>query len=164
MSRSKRIIGVILLAFTISVGWGCAKKPASNGEATATQTPYYAFQGIRAGVDWGTARSVLGDPENEIQEDATSTTYTYPHFMVMTAKQGSREIVSVIRLRNSYIETANGSIVGDSKETIIKNEGKDFVTDSIGNLIYIKEDTTLRFVLDMDGVVTAIEYGGISEE
>ena len=164
MGRSKRIISSILLFFTISICWGCTEKPTPTDEPTATPIPYYEFQGIRAGAKWTEALAIFGEPENQIQEDVLLTTYTYPHYMVMTAKQGGEEYVTAIRLRSSAVETARGTVVGDSKETVIQQEGNDFIIDGSGNLLYVKEETTLCFMLDEDGTVYAIEYGSISEE
>lgn len=115
-------------------------------------------------MEWAEALAVFGQYETCIQEDSTVTIYTYPHFMVLTAQEENQEIVTGIRFRSSDVETARGSVIGDSKETIIKKEGKDYVTDGYSFLSYRKEKTVLDFMLDEDGSVYAIEYGRVVEE
>ncbi len=115
-------------------------------------------------MEWAEALAVFGQYETCIQEDSTVTIYTYPHFMVLTAQEENQEIVTGIRFRSSDVETARGSVIGDSKETIIKKEGKDYVTDGYSFLSYRKEKTVLSFMLDEDGSVYAIEYGRVVEE
>lgn len=160
MRRKKKLIGVMCLFLTFSLCWGCTSKSAQE-EPTSTSLPYYEFQGVRAGANWTDAKLVFGEPENQIQEDSSLTTYTYPHIMVITAKLNGQESVKAIRLRSNAVATAQGSMIGDLKETIIKNEGTVYTTDREGGMVYVKETTTLCFMLDEDGMVIAIEYGMI---
>ena len=165
MYGKKKILCVILLIFTVCVCVACTETPAvTDPSATETANPYYTFKGVKAGDSWNEALAVFGSYENCIQEDDIYTTYTYPHFMVTTVKQGNQEDVMSIRLRSSAVETEDGSAIGDSKETVIKCEGKTYTLDSYGGLVYVKEHTTLTFTLDEDGTVYAITYGSIDKE
>ena len=162
MDRKRWLTSIVLLLCTLVLCCGCTETTPGEPDPTATPIPHYEFQGIRAGMRWADAQAVFGAPENTIREDGGQTTYTYPHFMVMTVTQGGQESVSVIRLRSDAMKTARGAVIGDTKEDVIKKEGKDYITDSQGRLVYTKQETILRFLLDVDGMVYAIEYTLIS--
>ncbi len=162
MGRGKRVIGIILLVCTLCFLWGCKETP---GQPKPAENPYYEFQGVRVGDDFSDAQAVFGAYESRIREDAVLTTYMYSHFMVVTATQQNKEIITLIVLRSNAFATEEGVAIGDTRETVIEKQGEDFIDDTIqGQMIYVKKDTVLTFLVDEDGVVLSITYSQIAEE
>lgn len=161
MGKGRKVICTILLACTLCCLWSCKE---TSGEPKPTENPYYAFQGVQVGTDFSQAQAVFGAYENRIQED-TQTTYLYAHYIVTTGTQGDREIVTSIVLRSNAVATEKEVAIGDTREKVIAAYGEDFIDDTVqGQMIYVKQDTVLTFLVDEEGVVLSITYSQISEE
>ena len=162
MGKGKKVICTILLVCTLCGLWGCKER---TGEPKPAENPYYAFQGVRVGTAFSEAQAVFGAYENRIQEDATLTTYMYPHFMVVTAAPKNEEIITTIVLRSNAFATEEEVAIGDTRETVIEKQGENFVEDTVqGQMTYVKKDTALTFLVDAEGIVLSITYSQIAEE
>lgn len=162
MGKGKMVICVTLLVCTLCFLGACNQNPATP---TPEEKTHYEFQGIRVGDLFSDARETLGMYENRIQEDAALTTYMYSHFFVVTTQTGDQEVIISIVLRSNAVTTEEEVAIGDTREKVIEAYGEDFVDDTVqGQMIYVKKDTVLTFLVDEEGVVLSITYSQISEE
>lgn len=162
MGKGKMVICTILLVCTLCFFGGCKqRKPAVT---PPDEKPYFEFQGVRVGTEFSIGEEAFGTYENRIPE-GDQTTYTYPHFMVITGMVQNKEVITSIILRSNAVTTEEEVAIGDTRETVLSAYGMEFIEDPLhGNLIYTKKDTVLTFLIDADGYVLTITYSQIAEE
>ncbi len=155
-------IFVVMILFSLC---GCQNHPHIPMATTGpNEKERYEFQGVGLNTDFAQALKKLGDYETKISAGDGGTIYHFDHYMMTTVAQDGQERIQTIILRSSAVETEEGTVIGDSKETVIQNQGQDYLSAAADTLTYIKKDTVLSFLLDEDGAVLSIQYGLVQPE
>ena len=82
--------------------------------------------------------------------------YSYSGFKIQTYPDNSKDYVDTVTITNDSVSTPEGITIGSSRDDVIKAYG-DGYTEKSNGIVYIKDKTTLSFVI-RDGLVTSIIY------
>jgi len=139
-----------------------AEKTTEGSEAEAE---WYFQKGevkIHIGDEATALISALGNYSDRFEEkscafEGMDVTYTYPSFMIITAKKNgeSEETVSQIVLRDDTVETPEGVYIGSSVASVEK--AYNTTVGDAKNVRLNKGNSDLLFIFD-EGVVGSIQY------
>ena len=87
--------------------------------------------------------------------------YTYPGFKLRTYPENEVDYVLNVCFTDDSVATPEGIMLGSSRNDVINAYGTSFAEQN-GNVVYVKENTELRFRFDGDSV-SAIEYWAIEK-
>lgn len=87
--------------------------------------------------------------------------YTYPGFKLRTYPENEVDYVLNVCFTDDSVATPEGIMLGSSRNDVINAYGTSF-TEQNRNVVYVKENTELRFRFDGDSV-SAIEYWAIEK-
>lgn len=152
---------LLLLALAIMVA-GIILVSCSNGG----KVDKYIFKSgsveIVPGEDSSATLDALGK-ENAYDEvdigcgnNEVGKVYSYSGFKIQTYPDNSKDYVDTVTITNDSVSTPEGISIGSSREDVIRAYGDEYTEKSNG-IIYIKDKTTLSFVI-RDGAVTSIIY------
>ncbi len=152
---------LLLLVFAIMVA-GIILVSCSNGG----KADKYVFKSgsveIVPGEDSASILNSLGK-ENSYDEvdigcgnNEVGKVYSYSGFKIQTYPDNSKDYVDTVTITNDSVSTPEGISIGSSRDDVIKAYG-DGYTEKSNGIIYIKDKTTLSFVI-RDGAVTSIIY------
>ena len=82
--------------------------------------------------------------------------YSYSGFKIQTYPDNSKDYIDTVTITNDSVSTPEGISIGSSRDDVIKAYG-DGYTEKSNGIVYIKDKTTLSFVI-RDGAVTSIIY------
>lgn len=180
----KRLIGILLAAGMIFMtGCGDSEKvidgevsdaPEGASQSGGTQQGgvqavskgyVFKYNGVSISVD-GDMSAVLegiGEPKEGNYYEAPSCAfegldkiYTYDSFVVETYPQDGKDYVSIIRLTDDAVSTAENIFIGSSLTDVTNAYGTDY-TEQGSMLVYQKDGMKLCILVEGDAV-TSIQY------
>ena len=147
----------------------CAEKPeepTEDDKTPAAETSIFAISYkntvLELGKDASGVLKKLGDPSSEPKHVAScgenmgeQWQYTYPSIVVFTLKNGDKETIDAVALRDDIAETSKGITVGSTEAEMIEAYGEP--TRQGNKCLYQKDSYTLEIRLDDAGVIAALE-------
>ncbi len=173
----KKIISVFLLislsaAMLVSCNGGGADITLPPEETTVpvTESNAYSFvynnTAVTPHAKMSELMNGLGDPTSYEESPSClyqglDKDYTYPGFKLRTYPENEVDYVLNVCFTDDSVATPEGIMLGSSRNDVINAYGSSF-TEQNGNVVYVKENTELRFRFDGDSV-SAIEYWAIEQ-
>ncbi len=152
---------LLLLAIAIMAA-GIMLVSCSNGG----KVEKYIFKSgsveIIPGEDSSAALSALGKESSYDEVDIgcgnneVGKVYSYSGFKIQTYPDNSKDYIDTVTITNDSVSTPEGITIGSSRDDVIKAYG-DGYTEKSNGIVYVKDKTTLSFVI-RDGAVTSIIY------
>lgn len=145
-----------------------ASGQADSGNEGQTQTQgqkgyLFTYKGVTIGMDEDAAAIVaaLGEPQSYFEAascafEGLDKIYTYSGFELDTYPTDGADYVSAVIFKDDSVSTAEGVVIGDTKEKVEQTYGVPAsTTDSLS--VYEKDGMELRFIFSGTDVVS-IEY------
>ncbi len=159
---------VILLITTLLCAVACEEKPTEpsedDGSTKVTNsifTVQYNGATIELGKDASSVLKKLGEPTSKQfvascgESAGDQWQYTYASIVLFTLKNGDKEIVDAVVLRDDIAKTNKNITVGSTEAEMIAAYGEP--TRQGQKCRYTEESHTLEFQLDDAGCVKAVE-------
>lgn len=110
--------------------------------------------------------TALGTPANtqkalSCHYDGEDTIYTYAGFVLYTYAHDESEILYLIEIKDSSIETSEGISIGSSYDDVIAAYGTPDDESVLFAKFIVSDTTAIRFEFDESRNVTGIEYSEI---
>ena len=163
------LLALILIFSMLLCFAACEEKPeepSSDDDAPATEasifTVSYKNTNLELGKDAGAILKKLGEPSSEPKHVAScgedmgeQWQYTYPSIVLFTVKNGEKETIDAVALRDDLAKTGKGITIGSTEAEMTAAYGTP--TKQGNKCRYQKNSYTLEFQLDDAGIVTAVE-------
>jgi len=145
-------------------------KQETNGNETVqsnkgSELKGYVFEynGVKIGMDMEAAPivSALGEPASYFEAascafEGLDKTYGYGSFELDTYELDGKDYIAGIFFCDDLIETPEGVCLFETKADLITAYGEGY-SEEFGMLVYEKEGTKIKFILDGDEIIS-IEY------
>ena len=171
MKKMKAILLVAVMVMGLALT-GCGGGDSDGGsESSGGSKGGYTFTSgstkIEMGSDASKVVEELGDPKDYFESESCAfegldKVYTYPGFKLNTYPDGDKDYVLSVVFMDDTVETEEGISIGSTKDDVTGAYG-DPAKESATELTYEKGDTTMKFGLDGDKVVT-VEIAAVVEE
>lgn len=136
---------------------------ASKDKATEAKGYVFEYNGVKVGMDMeaGPIIDALGKDYTYFEApscafEGLDKTYGYGSFEIDTYEQDGKDYISGVFFCDDLIETPEGVALFETKADMIAAYGEGY-KEEYGMLVYEKEETKLKFILDGDEI-TSIEY------
>lgn len=148
-----------------------AESKDNQEEIKKTQPKGFVFeyQGVRIGMDMEAAPIIaaLGEPASYFEApscafEGLDKTYSYGSFEIDTYEQNGKDFISCVFFCDDLIETPEGVALFETKADMTAAYGDNY-KEEFGMLVYEKEGTKLRFIVE-DNEITFIEYASTALE
>lgn len=165
------IVAALAIASFSLAGCGAGEEKntttaSKDSNVTSNEAKGYVFEadGVKVGMDMEAAPIVkaLGDPASYFEAascafEGLDKMYGYGSYEVDTYELDGKDYISGVIFKDDMISTPEGVSIGNTKDDMVKAYGEGF-TNEQGMLVYEKEGTKLKFVLDENNEITSITY------
>lgn len=138
----------------------------SNNSSVSHEAKGYIFEvnGVKVGMDMEADPIIkaLGEPTNYFEAascafEGLDKMYGYGSYEVDTYELDKKDYISGVIFKDDMVSTKEGISIGNTKDDMIKAYGEGFKEEQ-GMLVYEKEGTKIKFVLDENNEITSITY------
>lgn len=165
------IVAALTLASLSLVGCGSddtkeTTTVAGNNSSVSHEAKGYIFEadGVKVGMDMEAAPIIkaLGEPKNYFEAascafEGLDKMYGYGSYEVDTYELEGKDYISGVIFKDDMVSTPEGVSIGKTKDDMIKAYGDGFKEEQ-GMLVYEKEGTKIKFVVDANNEITSITY------
>ena len=164
--KSIKLLSVLLVVLMIFGTVACNGNEAETTEAEKSEVSVYTVKcngiNIELGKNAEDVLEELGEPQSSNyvascgENMGEQWVYSYSSLLVYTLKDGDKEIIDAVKLRDDTGATTKGIRLGKERSDVIDAYGDKYTEDN-GRLLYTNGTYVIEFSLDDTQKVSGIE-------